>query len=190
MDPLDLSRFFEQHPVLETERLLLRQVQVSDAKDLHAYFSDAQALVHISKEPVATLEETETILSWNAGYLAARESFRFAIVLKENGTVIGTIDFHNLAPEHHRMEIGYFMTRAAWGRGYMTEAIREVIRFAFEEMGFHRIEAECETENIRSIRVLERCGMSFEATLRENEINKGRFVSNHVYAILNSDTRN
>ncbi|HEX5317410.1 MAG TPA: GNAT family N-acetyltransferase, partial [Candidatus Kapabacteria bacterium] len=116
----------------------------------------------------------------------AHKFVEFGVALKQTGKVIGTIDLHNLSLENRRMEIGYGLTKAFWGFGYMTEAVREVIRFAFEEMGFHRIEAECETENIRSLRVAERCGMSLEAKHKENEINKGRFVSNYVYAIVRS----
>ena len=97
---------------------------------------------------------------------------------------MGITDIYHLSLQNHRMELGWGLARAYWGFGYMTEAVREFIRFAFEEMGLHRIEAECQTDNIRSIRVAERCGMTLEATRVENEINKGRVVSNYVYAII------
>lgn len=182
--PLDLSRFFEQHPTLETERLTLREVTVRDAADLHAYFGDSETAEYIPHTAVKAVSETEKILSRASKYFAERDSFRFAIERKGDGKVMGIFDLHSLSSEHQRMEIGYGLGKAYRGFGYMTEAVRGVIRFAFEEMGMHRIEAECETENIRSIRVAERCGMTLEATRRENEINKGRFVSNHVYAIV------
>ncbi len=181
---LDLSRFFEKHPTLETKRLVLREVTVADAADLHEYFSDPETAVYVPHTALTALSQTEEILARNANYLAMQESFRFAIERKSDRKVIGTIDLHNFSAQHHRMEIGYVLTRAYWRFGYATEAIREVIRFAFEEMGMHRIEAECETENSRSIRLLERCGMTREATRKENEINKGRFVSNYIYAII------
>jgi ribosomal-protein-alanine N-acetyltransferase len=182
--PIDLSRFFENHPTLETERLILREVTVADAADLHEYFSDPETAVYIPHTALTSISQTEEILARNAKYLAAKESFRFAIVGKLDGKVIGTIDLHNFGAQNHRMEVGYVFTRAYWGFGYATEAVKEVIRFAFEEMGVHRIEAECETENIRSIHLLERCGMTREAIRMENEINKGTFVSNYVYAIV------
>ncbi len=186
ISPLALSPFFENHPALETERLVLREVTVADAADLHEYFSDPETAVYLPHTALTSISQTKEILARNAEYLTARKSFRFAIVRRMDGKVIGTLDLHNFGAQNHRMEVGYVFTRSYWGFGYATEAVREVIRFAFEVMGIHRIEAECQTDNIRSILLLERCGMIREATRIENEINKGRFVSNHVYAIVNN----
>jgi ribosomal-protein-alanine N-acetyltransferase len=182
--PLDLTRFFERHPTLETERLILREVTVADAADLFAYFGDPETALYVSHPAHKAVEETEEVLSRSSNYLALHDSFRFAIERKSDKKAIGTIDLYSFSSEHHRMEIGYMLASAYWGFGYMTEAIREIIRFAFEEMSMHRIEAECETENIRSCKLAERCGMKLEATFVENEINKERFVSNHLYAIV------
>jgi [ribosomal protein S5]-alanine N-acetyltransferase len=184
ISPLDLSSFFEHHPTLETERLLLREVTIADATDLHAYFGDPETVVYIPHLALKTIAETEEILSRSAKYLSERDSIRFAIERKSDGKVMGIFDLHSISPENHRMEIGYGLAKEYWGFGYMTEAVREVIRFAFDEMSMHRIEAECQPDNIRSIRVAEKWGMTLEATRTENEINKGRFVSNHVYAIV------
>jgi ribosomal-protein-alanine N-acetyltransferase len=181
---LDLSRFFEHHPTLETERLRLREVTVADAADLHSYFGDSETAVYVPHKALKTIAETEEILSRAAKYLAMRDSIRFAIERKSDSKVMGIFDLHSLSPQNHRMEIGYGLAKEFWGFGYMTEAVREVIRFAFEEMSMHRVEAECETENIRSCKLAERCGMTLEATRVENQINKGRFVSNHLYAII------
>jgi RimJ/RimL family protein N-acetyltransferase len=82
------------------------------------------------------------------------------------------------------LQIGYVLTRSTWGNGYVTEAVCEMIRFAFKEMRMHRIEASCDPRNERSIRVVERCGMTHDATFRENEICKGERVSNEIYAIV------
>jgi ribosomal-protein-alanine N-acetyltransferase len=182
--PLDLSRFFEHHPTLETERLRLREVVVADAADLHAYFGDPETAVYVPHTALADISQTIEILSRAAKYFAERDSFRFAIVRKSDSKAMGIMDLHSISSQNHRMEIGYGLAKAFWGYGYMTEAVREVIRFAFHEMGMHRVEAECETENISSIRIAERCGMTLEVTRIENEINKGRFVSNYVYAIV------
>ena len=182
--PLDLTPFFESHPTLETERLVLREVTVADATDLFDYFGDPEIFRYALDAAHNTVQQTEEVLRRCPGFVALHDSFRFAIERKSDRKAIGTIDLHSFAPEHHRMEVGYMLAKSYWGHGYMSEAIREVIRFGFEEMGMHRIEAECETENIRSGRLAERCGMTREATLVENEINKGRFVSNYVYAIV------
>ncbi|MFI5201424.1 MAG: GNAT family N-acetyltransferase [Candidatus Kapaibacterium sp.] len=148
--PLDFSRFFDHHPTLETERLRLRQFMMSDAEDIHAYYSDPETALYVPHTALTSVEKTEEILGRIAKSFELREDFAFAIELKSEEKVIGICDLHHMSAQHHRMELGYGLARAYWGFGYMTEAVREVIRFAFEEMGMHRIEAECETENIRS----------------------------------------
>jgi len=182
--PLDLSPFFENHPRLETERLRLREATIADTADLHAYFGDPETAVYVPHTALKTIAETKEVLSRAAKYFSERDSLRFAIERKSDGKIMGIFDIHSISAEHHRMEIGYGLAKEFWGFGYMTEAVGEVIRFAFDEIGMHRIEAECQTDNIGSIRVAEKCGMTLEATRVENEINKGKFVSNYVYALI------
>ena len=71
----------------------------------------------------------------------------------------------------------------------MTEAVRELIRFAFEEMGMHRIEAFCFAGNTRSARVMERCGMTYEGIFRDHDVIRGAYVSHKLYAILRQEFR-
>ncbi|HZK76818.1 MAG TPA: GNAT family N-acetyltransferase [Candidatus Kapabacteria bacterium] len=182
--PPDLSRFFELHPTLETERLRLRELTTTDVPDLHAYYSDPETALYVPFTAFTSIADTEKLLGRVANGFERKESFMFGVERKSDGKIIGISDLFNLSSQHLHAVIGWGLAKSYWGFGYMTEAVREVIRFAFEEMGMHRIEAECETENIRSIRVAERCGMTLEATRVENEINKGRFVSNYVYAIV------
>jgi ribosomal-protein-alanine N-acetyltransferase len=182
--PLDLSRFFENHPTLETERLRLRQLAMSDAEDLYAYYSDPETALYVPFTAFDSITKTEELLGRVAKSFEGKESFMFGVERKSDGKIMGISDLYDLSGQHQKAIIGWGLAKAYWGFGFMTEAVREVIRFAFEEMGMHRIEAECETENIRSIRVAERCGMTLEGTRVENEINKGRFVSNYVYAII------
>ena len=181
---LDLSEFFEGHPVIDTERLVLREITLADASDLHVYYADPECRVFQSGTAVKYVEETEGIIRQVAREFSVRKAILLGLERKSDGRIIGDCDVHHLSLFDRRMEVGYGLAREYWGFGYMTEALRAVIRFAFEAMGFHRIEAECETTNFSACRVATRCGMTLEATLRENEINKGRFISNNIYAIL------
>lgn len=187
LDPLDLSRFFEQHPTLETERLILRELTHDDAADLFVYYGDPVFTEYVSFDPFKDITVARDEVDRVRKGFEKRKHFVFGIERKSDRKIIGDCDLHHISPNDHRVEIGYGLARAYWGFGYMTEAVSEVIRFAFEGMGFHRIEAECELENLRACRVAERCGMALEATRHENEINKGRFVSNHVYAIVRNE---
>ncbi len=183
-EPLDLSRFFEQHPVLETERMLLRPRTKEDKDDIFEYASDPEVTEYVTWPTHRSIEDTISFLESSPKNFAKRESIGFAMELKETGKMIGDCGFLRIEPKHHRTEIGYVLNRNFWSKGYMTEAVQELIRFAFEEMGMHRVAAICDVENIRSSSVMERCGMTLEGVFREHEIRHEKFVSTKSYAII------
>ncbi len=181
---IDLSRFFEQYPVLETERLVLRPRTMADKDDIFEYASDPEITRYVIWPTHRSVEDTIAFLESAPKSFANRESIGFAIELKESGKMIGDCAFHHIEPKHHRTEFGYVLNRNYWGKGYMTEAVREMIRFAFEEMGMHRVAATCDFDNVRSAAVMERCGMKLEGILRDFELRRGRFVTIKTYAIV------
>ena len=186
-EPLDLSRFFDEHPILETERLLLRPRTIADKNDIFEYASDAETTQFLIWPTHRSIEDTIAFLESSPKGFANRDSMGFAMELKGSGKMIGDCGFHNISPRHHNVMIGYVLNRAFWGKGYMTEALRELIRFAFEEMGLHRLSATCDFDNLRSAAVMERCGMQLEGVLRDYELRRGRFVTVKTYAIINGN---
>ena len=182
--PLDLSPFFDKHPVLETERLLLRPITIDDKEAIYDFYSDPEIMKYRVSPLHKSIEDTVQFIETDCMNFAERKRIRFGIALKASGTLIGTGGFHSISPEHHRLEIGYSLRREFWGQGYMTEAVTELIRFAFEDMGMHRIMAMCDLGNDRSARVMERCGMTFEGTLKDYALRRGKFVTVRIYAIL------
>ena len=183
-EPLDLSRFFEQHPVLETERLILRPITITDAEDVFAYGSDSEVTKYMIFPTHTTLVDSISWLESVPWEFSHRRRFTFAITLKSDGKFIGSSGYHDISPKHHRLMMGYVLNRNYWGNGYMTEAVREMIRFAFEDMGMHRVAATCDAENIRSSNVMERCGMRLEGIFRDYEVRHEKFVSTKSYAII------
>lgn len=184
-EPLDLSRFFEQHPVLETERLLLRPITMDDAPDVFDYASDPESNKYMPWDTHQTIADTIAYLETIPKNYVARERLGFAITLKPDGKYIGACDFHTISEKHHRVMLGYVLNRKYWGNGYMTEAVREMIRFAFEEMGMHRVAATCDADNIRSSNVMERCGMTLEGVFKDYEVRRGQFIDTKSYSIIN-----
>jgi [ribosomal protein S5]-alanine N-acetyltransferase len=184
LEPLDLSCFFKQHPTLETERLLLRPITVADAEDVFEYGSDPEVTKYMIFPTHTTLSDSVTWLASVPGSFARKERITFAITRKPDGKFIGSCDFHDIIPKHHRVMMGYVLNRNYWSNGYMTEGVREMIRFAFEEMGMHRVAATCDFDNIRSAGVMERCGMTLEGVFRDYELRHGTFVSTKSYAII------
>ena len=117
------------------------------------------------------------------------EPSSWGIALNENDKVIGTIGFMWIQPENAAAEVGYSLARSQWNKGYMTEALRTLMRYGFEEMRLNRIEAIHETSNPASGAVMRKCGMKHEGTLRSKLINKGRYVDVELYAILRREFR-
>lgn len=174
-------------PRLETDRLILRPLQMDDAKDMYAYARDPEVSRHVLWDAHKSIWETRHFLRF------ARNQYRrgfpgsFAMELKESGRMIGTIGFMWVNPDYKSAEVGYSLSRDYWNRGLMTEALEAALRFGFEELKLNRIEAQHDTENPASGKVMAHCGMQFEGVMRSRVMNKGVFRDVAVYAILKND---
>ena len=182
----DIFFFFS---ILKTDRLILRPIKRSDAQDLYAYAQDPAVSRHVLWDAHKNVQESRQFIR------AARRQYRrglpgsFAITLRDSGRMIGTVGFMWLNPDWQSAEVGYSLSREYWNRGIMTEALRAVIAFGFDTLGLNRIEAQHETDNPASGRVMQHVGMRYEGTLRQRIKNKGKYVDVKLYAILRGDTR-
>ncbi len=140
---------------IETERLLLRRFLSSDGVDLAEILTDAEVCYY---EPYEVFTQESAIEE--AGKLAASDSF-FAVILKRERKCIGKLYFHD---EKHfdTWELGYTFHRHYWGRGYASEAVQALMRYAFIELRVRRIFAEADVQNVHSCRLLERLGFRKE----------------------------
>ena len=149
---------------LETERLTLRMYTLEDAQGLYDYASNPNVGPHAGWKPHESVEESAGII---ATLFAPAESW--AIRLKGEDRIIGTI---GLEPDRHRdedsREIGYSLAEDQWGKGLMTEACQEVLRFAFEELGLALVGICTAPENHRSQSVISKCGFVYEGTIRRS----------------------
>ncbi len=181
---MDAAALFGNLPVLETERLLLRPLAAGDAEAIFAYASDPEVARWTTWEAHDTVEASRGFLAMCLDAYAGGEHGPWALIAKDEGRLCGTVGFTYWRQPHRRAELGYALARRLWGRGLMTEAVREMLRFGFAEMGCNRIEARCVPENIGSARVMEKVGMTFEGVLREQMFVKGSFVSLRLYSVL------
>ena len=164
---------FKDLPTLETERLILRKVNPDDAEDVFDYASEPDVARFVPWEVHRSLEDSREFINCVLKQYEAGKPAPWAIVWKENGKMIGTIDYVAWYPGHFRAEFGFILSKAYWGKGIAPEAARKVMDFGFERMGLNRIEAECMAENIRSQRVLQKLGMRLEGVFREKYLLKG-----------------
>jgi RimJ/RimL family protein N-acetyltransferase len=117
------------------------------------------------------------------------DSLSFAVELKATGEMVGDALLVLVSAEHRTGEIGYVFNPEYHGRGYATESAELLLRLAFEEFGMHRVIARLEPRNEASVRLLERLGMRREAHFVENELVKGEWQSELVYALLDREWR-
>ncbi|MGG1572569.1 GNAT family N-acetyltransferase [Fictibacillus sp. NRS-1165] len=176
-----------EFPVIETERLILREVTTEDAKDLFIYLSDQEVVKHMGLEPYQTIEGTGAEIKWYQSIYEEGTGIRWGITLKDSGRVIGSCGFLNRHPKHFRTEIGFELSKDYWGKGIAGEALEAVVEYGFQHFQLERIEALIEPENLASQRLVEKQGFIREGLLRHYEYTCGKFDDLYMYSILKED---
>lgn len=189
MKKTTIYQLFSHIPTLETERLTLRGMRVSDAEDMFAYAQQEPVTRYLTWTPHPNVKHTKDYLTYVGQRYRTGDFFDWAVICKEDGHMIGTCGFTTFDFTSDSAEIGYVLNPAYHGRGLATEAVREVIRFGFEELSLHRIEAKFMKENTRSQRLMERVGMQFEGYAREAMKVKGEYRTIGRCGILRSEWR-
>jgi ribosomal-protein-alanine N-acetyltransferase len=158
-------------PRLETKRLILRALSLEDTDFILRHFSEEDVNRYSSYERL----DRKDILDFYKKFIEPGNptGIRLGIVLKETSELVGTLGYHNLSKINRRAEIGYNLSKLHWGKGIMTEAVDALIRHGFEHMNLNRIDATVDSENLKSIRLLERSGFFREGLLRDYCYYKG-----------------
>lgn len=167
---------------LETERLLLRPVSISDAEAMYEYASDEETTKYIFPKHASLMDTKQSI----ANYFLKEPLGKYSIVLKTNNKMIGTIDLR-LEKDQPVAEIGFVLNKAYWGKGLVVEAGKALIALAFEELNLVRVFAYHDIRNLQSKRVQEKLGMTKEGTLRDFREHKGEIVTFNLYAMTAKD---
>lgn len=171
----DLIRSFLHMPTLTTARLEIRPMKWSDADDMFAYAHRPDVTRYLLWRPHPNLDYTRQYLAYITTRYRTGDYYDWALTLRENGQMIGTCGFTRIEPAHDLGEIGYVLNPDYWGQGLATEAVREILRFGFETLRLHRIEARYMVGNDASRRVMEKCGMTFEGIHRDMMLVKGQY---------------
>lgn len=176
-------------PKLRTRRLLLRRASMSDAADLYEYGRNPEVARHVLWEAYGSINDARAYVRYLQRQYRSHAPSSWCIEHLATGKVIGTIGLMWWSQEHSSAELGYSLSQEYWNQGLMTEALEEVIRYCFQELDIHRLEAQHECTNPASGRVMEKAGMHKEGLLRGRLRNKGRYVDVCLYAILREDWR-
>ncbi|MCO5972459.1 GNAT family N-acetyltransferase [Actinoallomurus soli] len=178
------------YPIV-TERLLLRPYTPEDLDALHDIQSRPEVARYLYWDARGRDEVREALQRKIASSVIGDENggLQLAVVLPESGTLVGDVVLMWTSREHRQGEIGYVFHPDHGGRGYATEAAEVMLRLGFEGLGLHRLVGRLDGRNTASARVLERLGMRREAHLIQNEIVKGEWTDEVIYAMLKDEWR-
>lgn len=175
--------------LLHTERILLRKVEPSDAWFILDFFKNDEATKYMLYHFYNLDEVQEQMLYYKNQYENGTGCY-WLMQHKQTNESLGVIGLHNFCKEHKKAELGFWILPKYNNKGYTTEAAKAVINFCFTQLQLNRIEATVETENIASIKVLEKLGFTHEGTFREFEMNNGRLIDLMMYSILKKEYSN
>ena len=172
---------------IETKRLILRKAVLADAEPMFRnWANDAEVTKYLTWSPHENVDATRAILaSWAEEY-KNDDYYQWMIVLKEIDQPIGSL-LASTVGRAQSAHIGYCIGKTWWHQGLMSEALRAVINYLFDEVGYHRIESMHDPNNPHSGAVMRKCGMQYEGTSRASDRNNQGICDAAHYAILRSD---
>ncbi|WP_172369465.1 GNAT family N-acetyltransferase [Sporosarcina jiandibaonis] len=171
-------------PVLETERLVLREIINEDANAIFYNFTNDDVIQYYGTEKFNGIEEAKKIIEIFAINYVEKRGIRWGIQRKDDQKIIGTIGFHAWFQKHKRAEIGYEIHPDYWRKGYTHEALLEIISYGFEEMELTRIGAVVFTENEASNKLLTKIGFQNEGLLKNYMYQNGKPHDTYIYSFL------
>ena len=176
-------------PSLHTARLRLRTFDDTDANDHFALQSNPHVLRYWDAPPWTDRVRAEKFIAACRQMAEEGTGARLAVDRLSDGTFIGWCTLNRWNPEYRSASLGYCFDAAAWGHGYASEAARALLGWAFETLDLNRVQAEADTRNTASARVLEKLGFIREGTLREDCVVNGEVSDSWVYGLLRREWR-
>jgi len=173
---------------IETDRIVLREFQLSDLEDVHCYAKEMDVVKYMSWGP-NTEEDTISFIK-DAIYKKDKEPrlvYEMAIIDKVSNALVGGVGLYILSVDNKIGEIGYSLNPKYWNMSYASEAAKAMIDFGFNSLKLHRIEARCDIRNIASSRVMEKSGMKREGIIREHIFLRGSWRNSYQYSIIEDD---
>jgi RimJ/RimL family protein N-acetyltransferase len=169
---------------LQTERLTLRPYRADDAEAVFAIFSDPRVMRYWSTPPWTSTAQADEAIESDLRALDSGRHLRLGIERRDDGALIGQCTLFDLVAACRRAEMGYALAHAAWGRGYMHEALQALLRYGFELLDLNRVEADIDPRNTASASTLLRLGFRLEGLLRERWVVDGEVSDSAIYGLL------
>lgn len=175
---------------LETKRLLLRRFTLNDAQDMFDnWASDPEVTKYLMWPPHKSVDVSKAYICSLLEDYTRPDAYDWGIELRETGRVIGAIGVVRQNKAVGSVHIGYCIGKRWWHKGITSEAFSAVIAFLMEEVGVNRISSRHDPRNVFSGKVMEKCGLRYEGTLRQSDTNNQGLCDAAWYALLREDYR-
>ncbi len=175
---------FHPFPALETQRLLLRELNLDDADNLFLMRSSPSTMKYIPRPLAQTREDAVKLIRAMKLGVSGNDSINWAITLKDKPGLIGVAGFVRISREAERGELGYLLHEDFHGQGIMHETLQPIIRYGWDVIGFHTQEGVIDPANTASEKLLLKNGFVKEAHFRENLFYEGRWLDSVHYTLF------
>ena len=174
---------FQDLPI-RTSRLVLRVPELSDAEALFSIFSDPEVMRYWSTQPWQHVQEATARIERDRAALLNGSAVRLLLQPVNGGSILGAVTLLGFVASSRRAEVGYLLSRQAWGKGLVHEALCGLLTYGFNKLSLRRVEADVEPRNERSVKVLERLGFVREGFLRERWLIGDAVSDTALYGLL------
>lgn len=178
--------YFGAYPVLQTNRLQLRQIHAGDLEKVHQGLSDKRVTKFYGAH-FNTLEETEGQMEWYESLWLHKTGLWWAVCDRETGTFFGACGFNYYKPERKQVEVGYWLLPEHWGHGYASEALGAAMDFVAAQTEVTRVEAFVEQGNRSSGKLLKKFGFVRERIMRNCELKNDKWITLVLFAYCKPD---
>jgi len=175
---------FSPFPNLQSDRLTFRKLTNDDAPEIIQLRGNKETMKFIPRPLVTTLEEALAHIKMINDKIDDNVDINWAVTEKGSDKCIGIMGFYRTQPEHYRTELGYMIMPEYWGKGYVTEAVKTLLDFAFNTLNFHSVEAVIDARHQASERVLIKNGFRKEAHFIEDFFYNNEFSDTVKYGLL------
>ena len=175
---------YKDFPILETERLILRQLTLDDSDDVYAIRKDFEVTKYNIGKAYTSITQAENLIKGIQEDYDNQRAVRWGITFKDKNTVMGVTGFNYWNHIDNRASIGFDLARHYWRKGIMREAVSRMIQFGFQQMKLHRIEADASIYNEASIGLLKSLGFQQEGLQKDQYYEDGAYHDLVMFALL------
>jgi ribosomal-protein-alanine N-acetyltransferase len=179
-----LDIHFQSFPMIESDRLILREITPEDAGTLFALRSHPDVARYLDRDNDRDVAAVVELIQSMDNAFASGDGVQWGITQRHSNNLIGVVCLWRFDKTNHRAEVGYMLHPHAWRQGIMTEAVRAVLDYAFRELKLHSVEANTSVANLASHALLLKCGFVQEAHFRENWYYNGVFHDSLIFCKL------